>query len=53
MTFDHRKIETLELLRSVMNNANPHDLMVKDENIEELIRRIYQEGGVNQMEGDK
>jgi ABC-2 type transport system ATP-binding protein len=53
MTFDHSKVETLELLRSVMNNANPHDLMVKDENIEELIRRIYQEGGVNQLEGNK
>lgn len=44
MTYDQHYTDTSELLRFILTKANPHDLAIKDENIETLIRRIYRDG---------
>ncbi|MDB5085295.1 MAG: Sugar transporter ATP-binding protein [Bacilli bacterium] len=44
ITYDHRQIDTSELLRTLLSTCNPRDLAMQDENIEALIRRIYQDG---------
>jgi ABC-2 type transport system ATP-binding protein len=44
VSYDQRKIDTSELLRNVLAKANPNDLSMSEENIEAIIRRIYEEG---------
>ncbi|MEI7024492.1 ABC transporter ATP-binding protein [Paenibacillus sp. y28] len=44
ITYDQRKIDTSDLLRLVLDQANPRDLVMKDESIEMLIGRIYRDG---------
>jgi ABC-2 type transport system ATP-binding protein len=44
ISYDQRVTDTSELLRTLLSKANPSDLTMQDENIEALIRRIYQEG---------
>lgn len=44
VTYDQRKADTSELLRGILAEANPNDLTMSDENIESIIRRIYEEG---------
>jgi ABC-2 type transport system ATP-binding protein len=42
--FDQLKIESAELIRSLLAETNPADLSVSDEDIESVIKRIYAEG---------
>jgi ABC-2 type transport system ATP-binding protein len=42
--FDQLKIDSAELMRSLLSESTPIDLSIKDENIESIIKRIYAEG---------
>ena len=44
ITYNQHKTDTAELLRFLLEKANPSDLSMSDESIEALIRHIYQEG---------
>ena len=50
LTYDQRSADTAELLRMILAKANPSDLTVKEESVESIIRRIYQEGIGNMAE---
>ncbi|MDC7225098.1 MAG: ATP-binding cassette domain-containing protein [Spirochaetales bacterium] len=42
--FDQLKIDSAELMRSLLSESNPVDLSISDEDIESIIKRIYAEG---------
>ncbi|HYH01819.1 MAG TPA: ATP-binding cassette domain-containing protein [Bacillota bacterium] len=42
--YDQRKTDTSELLRRLLAKVNPNDLVMREEDIESVIRRIYQDG---------
>jgi len=44
VTYDQRVADTSELLRLLLQQANPRDLTMQDESIDALISRIYREG---------
>ena len=44
LIYDQRLTDTSELLRVVLSYANPTDLVIKEESIESIIRRLYVEG---------
>jgi ABC-2 type transport system ATP-binding protein len=46
LAFDQRRVGTLAAIRCVLAEAEPEDLMIKDEGIEGLIRRIYRQGDI-------
>ncbi len=41
--YDQRQTDTSELLRQLLAKANPQDLLMQEEEIESIIRRIYQD----------
>ncbi|MDC7220702.1 MAG: ATP-binding cassette domain-containing protein [Spirochaetales bacterium] len=42
--FDQLKTDSAELMRSLLSESNPVDLSISDEDIEAIIKRIYEEG---------
>lgn len=44
ITYDQNQMDTALLLRDILDIGQPRDLVMKDEDIESLIRRIYQHG---------
>ncbi|UQZ86128.1 putative ABC transporter ATP-binding protein YbhF [Paenibacillus konkukensis] len=44
VTYDQHATDTSELLRLLLQKANPRDLTMQDESIDALISRIYREG---------
>ncbi|MFE5323999.1 ATP-binding cassette domain-containing protein [Paenibacillus sp. NPDC056579] len=44
VTYDQHLTDTSELLRLLLQRANPRDLSMQDESIDALISRIYREG---------
>ncbi|GAA4832657.1 ATP-binding cassette domain-containing protein [Paenibacillus vulneris] len=44
ITYDQHRTDTSELLRLLLQQANPRDLTMQDESIDALISRIYREG---------
>jgi len=39
--FDRSRISTADLVRQILGLAEVHDLLIEDEPIEEIIKRIY------------
>jgi ABC-type uncharacterized transport system ATPase subunit len=39
--FDRTKVSTAELIRKILGVADVRDLLIEDEPIEEIIKRIY------------
>ena len=44
LTHDQRRTATAEVVRTLLAQANPQDLTMREESIEALVRRIYQIG---------
>lgn len=44
LTYDQHVTDTAELLRLLLQRANPRDLTMQDESVDALISRIYREG---------
>ncbi|PZE21049.1 ABC transporter ATP-binding protein [Paenibacillus xerothermodurans] len=44
VTYDQQQTDTSELLKLLLDKANPRDLTMQDESVDALISRIYREG---------
>ncbi|WP_248924609.1 ABC transporter ATP-binding protein [Paenibacillus hamazuiensis] len=44
ISYDQHAVDTAELLRRLLEKANPRDLTMQDESVDTLISRIYREG---------
>ncbi|NHN31052.1 ABC transporter ATP-binding protein [Paenibacillus agricola] len=44
ITYDQTRVDTSELLKLLLDRANPRDLTMQDESVDALISRIYREG---------
>ncbi|HEV2953585.1 MAG TPA: ATP-binding cassette domain-containing protein [Candidatus Dormibacteraeota bacterium] len=43
LTFDQRRIGTLDVVRKLLSQAEPSDLVISEESVEALVKRIYQQ----------
>ena len=47
--FDRTRVSTAELIRKILAAADVRDLLIEDEPIEEVIKRIYAGEGLTEM----